>query len=90
MIEPTLAEQIAAQVEQLGVGEQTLQTLRGQYPDIVFTYCMDDDINTPAPVIEREGFNLYLIDSRQHCLGLTRNFEVASGIVLAEVIADDD
>lgn len=90
MIEPALAQQIAAHVEQIGVSEQILQDLRGQYPDIMFTYCMDDDINTPAPVMECKGFNVYLVDGRQHCLCLTRNYDIASGIVLAEVIEDND
>jgi hypothetical protein len=40
-------------------------------------------------VIETDKFNLYLIDGREHCLKMTNDYEVATGIVVAEVIADD-
>ncbi|EIJ42506.1 hypothetical protein BegalDRAFT_1627 [Beggiatoa alba B18LD] len=89
MLTPDIAEQIALQVELQGLDDAVLTTLRQAYPHLHFTYCMDDDITTPAPVMERKGFNVYLVDGREHCLKLTRDFESATGIVLAEVIADD-
>jgi hypothetical protein len=49
---------------------------------------MDDDLPNNTPVIEHEGFNLYLIDGREHCLCLTNDYEVATGIVVAEIIPD--
>jgi hypothetical protein len=42
-----------------------------------------------SPVIENPKFNLYLIDGRGHCLTMTNNHEVATGIVVAEVIEDE-
>ena len=41
-------------------------------------------------VLESKAFNVYLIDGREHCLCLTNDFDVATGIVLAEVIEDDE
>ena len=38
---------------------------------------------------ERDTFNLYLVNSSDHCSKLCNDAESASGIVLAEVIADD-
>ncbi|ALG66999.1 DUF6129 family protein [Beggiatoa leptomitoformis] len=89
MLTVDIAEQIALQVELQGLDEATITTLRQSYPHLHFTYCMDDDINTPKPVLERQGFNVYLIDGREHCLKLTSHFETATGLVLAEVVADD-
>ena len=62
--------------------------LRSEYPDLHFTFCMDDDVTTHQPVLEQEMFNLYLIDSRNHCLNFTQDMEVATGIVVAEVEPD--
>ena len=72
--------------------EKLLQRIRAlsefKVDTIHFTYCMDDDLPNNTPVIEHEGFNLYLIDGREHCLCLTNDYDVATGIVVAEIIAD--
>lgn len=90
MISEALSDEIAAHLEQTGLSEAVLLDLRARYPDLHFTYCMDDDINNGTPVLSRPTFNLYLIDSREHCLCLTSNREAATGLVLAEVIPDED
>ncbi|MBT3048870.1 MAG: DUF6129 family protein [Candidatus Thiodiazotropha sp.] len=69
------------------VDESSVMALRRQFPDIHFTYCMDDDVVAANPLHEADGFNLYLIDSRNHCLGFTQDLEVATGIVVAEIEA---
>lgn len=61
------------------------QQLRKRYGDIHFTYCMDDDVIGARPVYEDAGFNLYLVDSSNHCLSFTQDMEVASGLVVAEI-----
>ncbi len=65
--------------------ESTLTLLREKYPQIHFTYCMDDDVVAAHPVVEFETFNLYLIDSRNHCLSFTQDQEIATGVVVAEI-----
>lgn len=35
------------------------------------------------PVLERPGFNLYLINGSKHCLNLTTDPDVAIGVVIA-------
>ncbi|MES9935124.1 MAG: DUF6129 family protein [Sedimenticola sp.] len=59
--------------------------LRQRYSDIHFTYCMDDDVVGANPVYEHEGFNLYLVDSSNHCLSFTQDMALASGLVVAEI-----
>lgn len=88
MISSEQANAIAAKIEALGVDESAVSELRQQYQPIHFTYCMDDDLPNTTPVIEREGFNLYLIDGREHCLCLTNDYDIATGIVVAEIIPD--
>lgn len=78
----TIAETIAAQ----GVDETVIGLLRAQHPGIHFTYCLDDDIPNHLPVLEHAGFNLYLVDGRDHCLCMTQNYEQATGFVVAEIV----
>ena len=82
-------EAIARELEGLGLSEQSLGTLRASHPDIHFTYCMDDDVGVQNPYASRPGFNLYLVDGREHCLKFTSEISHATGLVLAEVIEDD-
>jgi hypothetical protein len=52
---------------------------------------MDDDIHgNPTPYLGRPGFNMYLVGGNDHCPGLSCSPETASGLVLAEVIEDED
>lgn len=89
MISSEIVQTIADQVKLQGVGEDVIQQLRLQYPKIHFTYCMDDDVCGPNPALEADGFNLYFIDGREHCLAFTNDNEIATGIVVAEVIDDE-
>ncbi|MBF6650257.1 DUF6129 family protein [Methylobacter sp. BlB1] len=88
MITVEQTREIAGKIAQLGINESVLATLRQAYPGIHFTYCMDDDIPNNEPVLTHDDFNLYLVDGREHCLCLTDNPEVATGIVVAEIIPD--
>ncbi|MCB1791294.1 MAG: hypothetical protein KDJ24_13435 [Gammaproteobacteria bacterium] len=88
MIEEAQLEQVVGLVEREGVGTDTVQKLRALLPDLHFTFCMDDDIANAAPVRERQAFNVYLVDGRNHCLCFTQDVACATGLVLAEV--EDD
>jgi len=88
MITTEQVNAIVAKIETAGVDETTVSALRQEYQPIHFTYCMDDDLPNSKPIIEKNDFNLYLIDGREHCLCLTNDYEVATGIVVAEIIPD--
>jgi len=88
MISTEQVNAIAAKIETMGVDETTVSALRQQYQPVHFTYCMDDDLPNNVPIIEKTAFNLYLIDGREHCLCLTDDYELATGIVVAEIIPD--
>jgi len=88
MINTEEVNAIVEKLETLGLDETTITALRQQYQPIHFTYCMDDDLPNNTPIVENKDFNLYLIDGREHCLCLTNDYEVATGIVVAEIIAD--
>lgn len=88
MISTEQLQRIAASIRTQDLNESVVSDLRHEYPDIHFTYCMEDDIPNHEPMLESQKFNLYLVDGREHCLCLTRNYEHATGIVIAEVIED--
>lgn len=88
MITAEQIQEIVAKCTELGLDDTTVSALRQQYPGIHFTYCMDDDLPNNQPIIETSGFNIYLVDGREHCLCLTNDYQIATGIVIAEIIAD--
>ena len=89
MLAQETVEAIATELESCGLSEQTVAALRASHPEIHFTYCLDDDVGSVMPYATRLGFNIYLVDGREHCLKFTRELEHATGLVLAEVIEDD-
>ena len=83
------AQQLAIIVDYVdvnGLNESVLSNLRGAFPGCHFTFCMDDDVSFSKPWAMRETFNVYLVDSRNHCSSLTDDVGAASGVVLAELV----
>jgi hypothetical protein len=90
MITEAQVNAVAQRISAAYLDDALITELRAEFAPLHFTYCMDDDVGGFSPVMENEKFNLYLIDAREHCLTLTNNYATATGIVVAEVIADDD
>lgn len=88
MIRPERLDQVTRIVERAGLNDQTLSALREAFTDMHLTYCSDDDIGVVRPVRHADGFNMYLVDGRGHCMRFTTDMGSATGVVLAEV--DDD
>jgi len=88
MISPEQLQDIACAINAQPLNETVVARLRSQYPGMHFTHCMEDDTPNHEPAVECPGFNLYLVDGREHCLCLTRDYEHASGIVIAEIIEE--
>lgn len=88
MITSEQLQTIANRLEGQPLNDAIITFLRAQFPEIHFTYCMDDDVSGVSPKLETPRFNLYLIDGREHCLCLTNKHEDASGVLVAEIIDD--
>ena len=86
MIEQSTIDAIVARVEAGKIDEEQIRALRSKFPDLHFTWCMDDDIGTEKALLERQRFNLYLVNGQKHCLTLTTDPAIANGVVIAEVI----
>jgi hypothetical protein len=89
MIQVETISRIKDLLNEQGVDESAVTILRGEFPDVHFTYCSEDDIHNGKPVEESEQFSLYLVDSREHCLCLTSDPEIATGLVIAERYDDE-
>ncbi len=89
MISDSRLAQIVQCVERQGLHPKILSQLRNAYPDLHFTYCMNADVINVSPAEKRQAFHVYLVDSREHCLRLTTDRKIATGVVLAEVSDED-
>ena len=89
MINPQTIEAIALQLEATPQSGQSIAELRDQHPRIHFTHCMDDDVGVYEPYSIRPGYNIYLVDGREHCMKFTSEISHATGLVLAEVSDDE-
>ncbi len=88
-IDSELLAAVATRAAELDLSEASVGHLRREWPGIHFTFCGDDDV--PArlnPVLEGDGFNLYLVSNADHCVAFTSEPEAATGIVLAAVSDD--
>ncbi|MDJ0890456.1 MAG: DUF6129 family protein [Gammaproteobacteria bacterium] len=90
MIPPERLDQVVRIVERAGLNDQTVGVLREALTDLHLTYCMDDDVGVREPVRHADGFNVYLVDGRGHCMQFTSDMASATGIVLAEVDENDE
>lgn len=89
MITEQTIKEIAQLTSQLPLDQAISSGLRNRFPEIHFSYCLDDDVINGRPVISTPDFNLYLVDARDHCLTLTTNHEVATGVLVAQVFLDE-
>jgi len=90
MISQEQLDQIHDFVMSSDIGEELISALKQQHPDLHFSWCFDDDIGATAkPYCESNGFNLYLVNSENHCSCLSNDPDSSSGVVIAEVIDDE-
>jgi len=82
MITPEHLDRIGRLVQGQGLDEAAIRALRRDFPDLHFTWCMDDEVGGIKPVRELDGCNLYLVDGRHHCLRFTADAAAATGLVL--------
>lgn len=80
-----LLKRIANSVGALPSGEDRVVQLRRQWPDVHFSYCLDDEIGVFDPIYEGDDFNLYLVSGAGGCGHLTRELQQASGLVVADL-----
>lgn len=72
--------------------DASITRLRGCFPGLHFTECSEDDVPVRAtPVRETRGHLIYLVSGASgHCLALTQDAGLATGILVASRVDGDD
>ena len=89
MISPEQLQAVAERISAATLNDELISELRAEFAPLHFTYCSNDDVGDYTPALENDKFVLYLIDGREHCLKLTTDYEMATGLVVAEIYPDD-
>ena len=86
MIAAALLEAVAARVSQAPAGQpdgELQRQLRAQFDGLRVVVCSDDDVPPRAqPAFGNAHCNLYYLDASAHCVTLTADAEVATGLVV--------
>lgn len=90
IIDEAMIAAVAEIAEGREVDEALKEALKQTFPGIRFTLCSEDDISVGKPVLASEGFDIYLVGSSDHCLTLTNDFDLATGVVVVEKYDDEE
>lgn len=74
-------------IEQFLLTEVTrfsVAAFRTEFPGVALTRCDAGDVQGAAPFRSHQEFDLYLLDTREHCVRLTTDPAAATGVVLAQ------
>ncbi|MDD5035478.1 MAG: hypothetical protein PHE55_12055 [Methylococcaceae bacterium] len=63
---------------------ECVASVRKAFPGLSLTRCDASDMDTETPVLETARFNVYLIDTAEHCARISTDPAKASGLILAE------
>ncbi len=88
IIDEAMVADVATLASARPVDELLREELKQAFPGIRFTVCSEDDIHTGKPVLAADGFAIFLVGSSDHCLTLTNDFSLATGIVIADTCED--
>jgi hypothetical protein len=88
-INETMLSEVVALATDHEINALLHDELKRAFPNVRFTLCSEDDIHAGKPVVEKEGFDIYLVGSSEHCLTLTNDIDLATGIVIAEKYTEE-
>jgi len=67
-----------------GPAAERIARLRAALPGISLTRCDASDMDNETPVLELPGFDVYFVDTSEHCARITTHPEAATGLIVAE------
>lgn len=80
-----LLEELAAKLIELHPTWQTVDWLRGEYPQIRFILCSEDDMGEKEAFRSYPEFEIFLMAGGFGCACLTETIEQSVGIVVATI-----
>lgn len=87
-----LSPELIAEVGQAVRSDLPIASLRQRYPELHFTECSEDDVSPRyRPALAAGAHDLYLVTGASgHCLALTNDSALATGLLIAAKVDDDD
>lgn len=79
----TLKEVEKTLTDSKSITNNPMPLLKGCFPDLTFVRLSASDIDEP-PFRALDDYNLYLLDTSEHCVKITSNPSMASAIVVAQ------
>ncbi|MGY6217631.1 hypothetical protein ACW73L_20935 [Methylolobus aquaticus] len=77
-------ERIRSVLEAEGTTAERLANLRQALPGVSLTRCDASDVDTETPALQTAGFDVFFIDTSEHCPRITADPATASGLIVAE------
>jgi hypothetical protein len=81
-LSPDKLAEIEALLSAPDADASALADFRQRFPGVSFTRCDPTDVDGEKPYKEFTKFNLYLVSAVNHCVTMTRDPEVATGIII--------
>lgn len=78
-----LSEIESSLIEFKNMTNNPIPLLRGCFPDINFLRMSARDVDE-APFRALDDYNLYLLDTSEHCVKITNNPDLATAVVVAQ------
>lgn len=88
-IDARLVEQIVDLIGSHAPDVGRFEQLKKQFPEVRLTACFDEDIYTGKPVYASPSYAIYLVGNGDHCLSLTNDYAIATGVVVAEILPEE-
>jgi hypothetical protein len=89
MISASLVEGMVTSIGSQPLDADLFARLRQQFDGVRLTACFEDDIYSGKPVYACEHFSIYLVGDGEHCLSLTNDYDIATGVVIAECLPEE-
>jgi hypothetical protein len=70
-------------LEPLDADAAAIERIRREFPGLRLTSCELSDVGMAEPFRQFPRYNLYLVDTSEHCWQLTTDLSRASGLVVA-------
>ena len=86
MIDEAMVQELVAEIGERPLDAPLLDRLKQRFKGIPLTTCFEDDIISGKPVYRHQAYAIYLVGGGQHCLTLTNDYDIATGVVIAEVV----
>lgn len=78
-----ILDELVGKLQEFQPTELTIQRLRGEYPDIRFILCSEDDMGEKEAYKSFDDFEIFLMAGGMGCACLTDALEKSVGLVIA-------